>query len=442
MVARLFHLGLSMKTLLFLLLICTLSVATPNTSKQALLSQVSQDSLTQHVYQLAEAGGYYSRVNFTPGNQFTVLYLKNYFASLPGIDSVAVDTFYIYSASAPYNTQPVMNVVAFKYGTATPSQLVICGAHYDASGSHENDWNTNWQNIKAQGADDNATGTAAVMELARIISDPQNQIETQKTIKFIAFGAEEYHPVNPSVHHAGSLWDADQTKRQNVILYGALILDMIGYNPNTNYCEVISNNSSLWMTETIYQNQSQFVTDLQMNNTPVDVPYSDHQSYQDYGYSAILLMENDRPWNDDYPNYSANPYYHSTKDQPQTVNFEQVKLVTQLALASLLDFAGIDSTTAITKRNALATPENFNLKAFPNPFNSRLKISFTSQNQALTIQIFNAAGELVETLAQNQHFSAGTHFLIWQAHRFASGLYFVRVQGEQFAISQKVVLLK
>ncbi|MCD6374982.1 MAG: M20/M25/M40 family metallo-hydrolase [Caldisericaceae bacterium] len=411
-------------------------------SKNELLNQVSRDSLQAHINILAKAGGYFSRVNYTPGNKFAVNYLASYFHSLPGIDSVAIDTFFIYSAKAPYNKEPVMNIVAFKFGLQQPEEIVICGGHYDASGSHESNWESDWQTIKAQGADDNATGTAAVMEMARIISDPNNNINTERTIKFIAFGAEEYHPVNPSVHHAGSLWDADQSKKKQLNLYGALILDMIGYNPNTNYCEVISNNASLWMTETIYQNRSQFVSDLQMNSTPVNVPYSDHQSYQDFGYSAILLMENDRPWNDDYPNYTANPYYHSTQDKPETVNFEQVKLVTQLGLASLLDYAGLDSTTAIPEHIVKTTPDNFNLKAFPNPFNARLKISFTSQNQALTIQIFNAAGELIETLAQNQHFSAGTHFLSWQANRFASGVYFVKVQNENFTVSKKVVLLK
>ena len=435
-----------MKKITYLLLLFvflqTNSYAQTNLKKN-LLQQVSLDSLQTHVNVLAEAGGYYSRINYTPGNQWAAQYLASYFKSLPGIDSVAIDSFKIYSASAPYNDQAVVNIAAFKFGTQFPEEIVICGGHYDASGSHENDWKSNWQNIKAQGADDNATGTAAVMELARIISDPQNKIETARTIKFMAFGAEEYHPVNPNVHHAGSLWDADQAKKHNLNLYGALILDMIGYNPNTNYCEVISDYGSLWMTDAIYRNHDQFVSTLKLNSTPVDVPYSDHQSYQDYGYSAILLMENDRPWNDDYPNYTANPYYHSTKDQPQTVNFEQVKLVTQLALTSLLDYAGVDSTTYLPPDAVNLIPQKINLKTYPNPFNSRIRISFfLDQANYFTVQIVNARGQVVKQMAENKFFSGGWHILNWQANRQASGVYFVRLVSGNHVWSRKIVLIK
>ncbi|WP_456406797.1 M20/M25/M40 family metallo-hydrolase [Caldithrix abyssi] len=407
-----------------------------------LLNQVSKDSLTIHVNQLAEAGGYFSRVNYTPGNQFTVQYLEKYFRSLPGIDSVAVDTFYIYSAQSPYNSKPVMNVIAIKEGAVYPDELVICGGHYDASGSHENNWSSAWQTIKAQGADDNASGVAAIMELARILSDPQNDVATKRTIKFIAFGAEEYHPAHQEVHHAGSLWDADRIQKTNQNLYGALILDMIGYNPNANYCEVISNDQSMWMTDAVYDNLQQHVPDLTMNNVPVDVPYSDHQSYQDFGYPAILLMENDRPWNDQYPYYSSNPYYHSTGDKPETINFDQVKLVTQLSLATLLDYAGIDSATSIDRHNNEFFARQFDLKTFPNPFNARLTISFRTNGQPLTIDIFNARGQFVERLVNHRLFAAGRHYVQWQANNLASGLYLVQIQSAHITVSQKVILIK
>ncbi|NOX90019.1 MAG: M20/M25/M40 family metallo-hydrolase, partial [Calditrichaeota bacterium] len=349
-----------------------------NTRIASLLEQVSVDSIKAHVQTLSEAGGYNSRVTYTEGNEFSARFLQNYFNGLPGISDARIDSFTIYSAAKPYDTIPVFNIIVTFAGNGADEEIILCGAHYDASASHESNWKSSWQSVKARGADDNATGVAAVMEIARIISDPLNNLSFRRTIKFVAFGAEEYHPVNPSVHHAGSLWDADRTKKQNQKLIGALILDMIGYNPNKDYCEVISNTASLWMTDYVYRNRDAYVSDLVMNNVPADVPYSDHQSYQDFGFSAILLMENDRPWNDDYPNYSQNPYYHSEADAPGTLNYLQVKKVTQLALATIVELAQPDTTTLISKQPNQLTVENFNLNAYPNPFNGEISISFNA----------------------------------------------------------------
>ena len=64
------------------------------------------------------------------------------------------------------------NVVAVKKGTST--QEIIVGAHYDSTAA-------------GPGADDNASGVAVMLEVARIISSQA----TPYTIRFIAFGAEE-----------------------------------------------------------------------------------------------------------------------------------------------------------------------------------------------------------------------------------------------------------
>ncbi len=65
------------------------------------------------------------------------------------------------------------NVMAVKRGAS--SQEIIVGAHYDSVS-------------RGEGADDNASGVAVLLELAMRIQD----VETPYTVRFIAFGAEEY----------------------------------------------------------------------------------------------------------------------------------------------------------------------------------------------------------------------------------------------------------
>jgi alkaline phosphatase isozyme conversion protein len=77
-----------------------------------------------------------------------------------------------FTAEAGNQTISSANVIAIKTGDST--QEIIVGAHYDASGS-------------GLGADDNASGVAVMMEVAKIIQS----LPTPYTIRFIAFGAEE-----------------------------------------------------------------------------------------------------------------------------------------------------------------------------------------------------------------------------------------------------------
>lgn len=296
-----------------------------NQQIQDLADSVNIGNIENHITQLCWANGFESRVTFTQGNYIAAEYIAQYFESLPGISSVVRDTFNLYVATPPYNGYPIINIIATLEGTYVDSGMIILGGHYDASGSHESNWGTHWSTLKAQGADDNATGVASLMEIARILSSPENHFINTKTIKFIAFAAEEYHPEHSTYHHIGSLYDAQKTYQHNLRLDAVVVLDMIGYNPITDYVEIISNTSSLWLTDYVYDSVNLYVPNLITNATPVDVSYSDHDSYQQYGYSAILLMENDSPWNDDPPNYLSNPFYHSIGDSIGTLNFSVVE---------------------------------------------------------------------------------------------------------------------
>ncbi|MBD3378519.1 T9SS type A sorting domain-containing protein [candidate division KSB1 bacterium] len=72
-------------------------------------------------------------------------------------------------------------------------------------------------------------------------------------------------------------------------------------------------------------------------------------------------------------------------------------------------------------------PTTYELSAFPNPFNPTTTLAYTLDTAGyVEIQVFDLLGRLVNTLV-NDHLSAGSHQVVWNATTHASGLYFVRM---------------
>jgi len=88
-------------------------------------------------------------------------------------------------------------------------------------------------------------------------------------------------------------------------------------------------------------------------------------------------------------------------------------------------------------------PENFALEApYPNPFNGRTLINFDLPIDAhVEIIIYNIQGREVDQLASSWFF-AGQHTLNWDANKFSSGLYFVKMNTNKYQKTNKVIFLK
>ncbi|MBM3325104.1 MAG: T9SS type A sorting domain-containing protein [Calditrichaeota bacterium] len=87
-------------------------------------------------------------------------------------------------------------------------------------------------------------------------------------------------------------------------------------------------------------------------------------------------------------------------------------------------------------------PQNFQISAWPNPFNSSVNIAyFLPASGPVTLSVYDLLGRRVEMLVQgNQVF--GAHQIEWRAESQASGTYFVRMQSRKNSATQKVILLK
>ncbi len=87
-------------------------------------------------------------------------------------------------------------------------------------------------------------------------------------------------------------------------------------------------------------------------------------------------------------------------------------------------------------------PIDFNLKAYPNPFNPKTTISYRlTEFSFVDVSIFNTRGLLVEQL-ENGSVKPGVYNLIWDASNMSTGVYIVKMQVNGIIHSQKLVLLK
>lgn len=204
------------------------------------------------------------------------------------------------------------NIVATLRGRTSPQREVIVCAHYDST-SDQPTW-------LAPGADDNASGTAAVMEIARVLAG----YSFDYTIKFICFSAEEWGLY-------GSKHYAQEAKGNGEKIIGVINLDMLGYTDQIpEDLDVVVNQQSEWLANRYIVMAGLYgLLDIFKSVNP-SLKYSDHSSFWDQGYSAALGIE-------DYP--LKNPYYHRTSDTFNTLNMDFAVSATKVSLAVAADLA-------------------------------------------------------------------------------------------------------
>ena len=88
-------------------------------------------------------------------------------------------------------------------------------------------------------------------------------------------------------------------------------------------------------------------------------------------------------------------------------------------------------------------PSSFSLNQnYPNPFNPSTTISFNLPVQAkIKVIIYDALGTQLEVIADDVK-SAGTHNITWNAKNYASGIYFYKLEADNFVQVRKMILMK
>ncbi len=205
------------------------------------------------------------------------------------------------------------NVVGIQPGRTSPDEWYVISGHYDSYS----------RGSAAPGADDNGTGTAAVIEAARILG--RQQLEA--TIVYIAFSGEEQGLV-------GSEAWAAAARRRNRDIRGALNLDMIGWRAFDDPADVdlISNHLSLDLRDFVETAAALYLPGYGVVGGAFGGGNSDQQSFWDQGYPALTFFEDSD---------TRNPHYHSDHDViGLSVNDpEFLRHNVQVAVAALTELA-------------------------------------------------------------------------------------------------------
>ncbi|MEN8207916.1 MAG: T9SS type A sorting domain-containing protein [Candidatus Fermentibacteria bacterium] len=79
----------------------------------------------------------------------------------------------------------------------------------------------------------------------------------------------------------------------------------------------------------------------------------------------------------------------------------------------------------------------------PNPFSATTNISFSlAQSSPVTISVYNLAGQLVSTLADNQSFDEGSHSVQWDGQHLSPGVYFCRLDADGISQTHRMLMVK
>lgn len=221
------------------------------------------------------------------------------------------------------------NIIAELPGKAQDSGGLVIGAHYDTvSGT--------------PGADDNASGMAGVLELARLYAGTAPSIP----LRFVAFALEE--PPVFRTDNMGSYVYAESLKKKGERLAGMICLEMIGFfsdEPDSqyypagfmkwfypevgNFISIVSDLSSRGFLERV---KKAFMkgTDLPvetLSTLPIvpGIDFSDHRSFWKCGYGAVMVTDTA---------FYRNPHYHRVSDTSDTLDYARMaKVVDGLSAA-------------------------------------------------------------------------------------------------------------
>lgn len=178
---------------------------------------------------------------------------------------------------------PVRNIIAAHPNAADDDPIFVVGAHYD---TYDN-----------PGADDNASGVAVLLELARALRRAPNS----KRLQFVAFVNEE-DPYNET-EEMGSFVYVENAVEEELDIVGALVFDMVGYYPpQIKYLWVAPNRASMTLAKKVARAFPKSAGLPMKILPPGSEGYdeSDHWSFWQEGFAAVLVSGAGFDYNDNY----------------------------------------------------------------------------------------------------------------------------------------------
>ncbi|MFD1062995.1 M28 family peptidase [Winogradskyella litorisediminis] len=380
-----------MKRLYFSLFAIILSVFFANAQfVQDVVNNIRLDSLERKVSELSgETASSINGMSFTiinreySVNDMAAEYIKDHFEAL---NNITINE-QLFNAGAGIGT----NVIATQTGTLTPGNIYLICAHYDS--------------VDDFCADDNTTGTSAVLEIARILS----QYETENTIVYALWDQEE-------IGLRGSNFYAEQASANGDNIVAVINMDMMGYQnqtSNDNFFDIDLQDigNSIQIKDDLLALQPTYAPNLNPIVVNPGTPFSDHKSFWDEDYGAVLVGES-------WETNDQTPHYHMSSDRLSTLDMPYYHEMVKLVAAYTATKANI---VRVLSSNELKENE---IRVFPNPVISDLHIEMKNP-QDLELEFYNIEGKLIQKNSLKSDVS------IINVSNFTNGIYFIKVKSIQ-----------
>jgi len=286
----------------------------PQQTKEEFISesveQISADSLESYVQWLENMG---TRFMLADNHRLVAAGIKQKFIDF-GYPDTSLDSFYVTSKySGEYYQTWQYNVIATRRGIF-PDNVSVVGAHYDNYIKSGDPFSF------IPGANDNASGVAAMLEIARLIHS--TSFRPLYTIRFVAFAGEEFG-------FYGSLDYCDKAMKKNENIIMMLNNDMIAGQPDPVFTAwpvyFVYYKNAIGLLEEAERNCISYTSLASYNDTTL-AARSDSYPFYRYGYEPIFFTQG-----------SSDTNYHTANDLTSACNFEFCREVTKISYALLLE---------------------------------------------------------------------------------------------------------
>ena len=227
------------------------------------------------------------------------------------------------------------NILAFIEGTEKPEEIIVISAHYDHVGNNNG--------VIYNGADDDGSGTVAVMEIAEAFQQAKKAGKGPKrSILFLHVTGEEHGLLGSKYYSENPVFDLKNTVAN-------LNIDMIGRsdkeNEGKNYVYVIGSEMLSTELKKINVAANKATQNLELNykyddpNDPMRLYYrSDHYNFAKHGIPVVFFFD------------GIHEDYHQPTDDPEKIDYPLLQKRAQLVFATAWELANRKERIVVDKK--------------------------------------------------------------------------------------------
>lgn len=335
-----------------------------------------------------------SRNKYQPGNALAAQWLQQEFARMGFAPMVQ-----------PFGAAG-QNVLAVKEGQVHPERKVLICAHYDAMPG----------GTTAPGADDDGSGVCSVLEAARVLAGTT----FENTLVFALWDEEEQGLIGSAYHAAAAAGNDEE-------ITAVINMDAIGYDGDGDglmriHTRPVANSIAIKDSALVVNTTYGLGLPIAINN-PGET-YSDHASFWNQGYGAILVIED---FDDD-----PNPHYHTPSDQLQYLDTAYWRGLAKLAIgtAAVMAVPVIDAGMPEDRGNGA-------LAIYPNPARDKVEVRMPAGTMADVFPVItDPTGRAVRDVLTSRIASNGW---IMDLSGLVPGVYLLRAQDGAKLLTGRLV---